>query len=107
MQHTNLGKPLNNILARGKPELDVQTDRMRRGRRDPTDTLELGSPIYVPKSLQMKRFTRKKLFKYLILVVLGVAIHSIYREIFKVGFYNLDYIQMHCMGTLKYANNET
>ncbi|OWF39800.1 uncharacterized protein LOC110464597 [Mizuhopecten yessoensis] len=55
----------------------------KKNHRDPIGSLELGGAVHMTSSFRVKRFSYKKILKYLVLIILGVAIHSIYREIFQ------------------------
>ncbi|XP_069104621.1 uncharacterized protein [Argopecten irradians] len=55
----------------------------KKNQRDPIGSLELGGAVQMTKSFRVKRISYKKILKYVILIILGIAIHSIYREIFQ------------------------
>ncbi|XP_033760865.1 uncharacterized protein LOC117342739 [Pecten maximus] len=55
----------------------------KKNQRDPIGSLELGGAVHMTKSFRVKRISYKKILKYVVLIILGIAIHSIYREIFQ------------------------
>ncbi|KAK3095034.1 hypothetical protein FSP39_009421 [Pinctada imbricata] len=57
---------------------------MRRKGRDVAESLELGSAVHFTQHVPVRKFTSLKIFKYLILIALGVLIHSMYKRIMQV-----------------------
>ncbi|XP_071163168.1 FK506-binding protein 5-like [Mytilus edulis] len=55
----------------------------RRRGRDPMDNLELGNQINFSGSIPMRKLTRMKIVKYLILILAAVLIHTTYRFFWK------------------------
>ncbi|CAC5421064.1 unnamed protein product [Mytilus coruscus] len=55
----------------------------RRRGRDPMDNLELGNQINLSGSIPMRKLTRMKIVKYLILILVAVLIHTTYRLFWK------------------------
>ncbi|XP_060082104.1 uncharacterized protein LOC132561397 [Ylistrum balloti] len=56
----------------------------KKHQRDPLGNLELGGAVHMTSSaFRVKRLSYKRILKYVVLIILGIAIHSIYREIFQ------------------------
>ena len=57
----------------------------RRRARDPMDSLELGNQLNLSASIPMRKLTRMKVVKYLILILIAILIHTAYRLLWRVS----------------------
>ena len=57
----------------------------RRRARDPMDSLELGNQLNLSASIPMRRLTKMKVVKYLILILIAIFIHTTYRLLWRVS----------------------
>lgn len=55
----------------------------RRKARDPMDSLELGNQLSLSASIPMRKLTKMKVVKYLILFLIALLIHTAYRLLWK------------------------
>ena len=69
----------------------------RRKGRDVAGSLELGNAIQFSTHVPVRKFTTLKLFKYLILIILGILIHSMYKRIMQVRIYRFTIVLVICM----------
>ena len=57
----------------------------RRRVCDPMDSLELGNQLNLSASIPMRKLTRMKVVKYLILILIAILIHTTYRLLWRVS----------------------
>lgn len=57
----------------------------RRRARDPMDSLELGNQLNLSASIPMRRLTKMKVVKYLILILIAIFIHTTYRLLWRTN----------------------
>lgn len=64
----------------------------RRRARDPMDSLELGNQLNLSASIPMRKLTRMKVVKYLILILIAILIHTTYRLLWRVS--TMEYVDL-------------